>query len=340
MRVVIVGGGMAGLLLGRALARRGLDATILEGAPAEATVPGPIMLPFQAYDALADVDVLTAARAAGRDIPPFQGELPVSVALGRQRLIDLLRADLAVRHSHRVTDLVHSGGRVSGVVADTPAGPVTLPADLVVGADGAHSPVRTLAGLPATVSRCDTAILSFRSPVPLAEPFHLDFLSDGRQVMVLGWEEGTAGSWQIDRPAGGAAEALAPGIALFRRRFAALLPAATEALAAVTDPDQVRYREAHEVRCERWWAPGVTLIGEALHALNPEAGIGSGLGMGDALALAVAIAAHPDDADAACGDYERWRRPAIDPYLALGSRAVRVQTGRPPRPEEQWPPRT
>ena len=74
------------------------------------------------------------------------------------------------------------------------------------------------------------------------------------------------------------------------------------------------------------------------HAMNPEAGVGSGLGMGDAHALAVAIQLHPTDPDAALADYERWRRPAVAPYLAVGSKGVRVVRGGELRDEERWPP--
>ena len=73
-----------------------------------------------------------------------------------------------------------------------------------------------------------------------------------------------------------------------------LLPQGADVLAPLTD-DDLSYREVTEVRCEEWWRPGVALIGEALHAMNPEVGIGSGLGMGDAQALAIAVAQNPDD---------------------------------------------
>ncbi len=46
-----------------------------------------------------------------------------------------------------VTGLRESDGRVRGVVAATPGGTITIDADLVVGADGRHSDVRTKAGL-------------------------------------------------------------------------------------------------------------------------------------------------------------------------------------------------
>jgi 2-polyprenyl-6-methoxyphenol hydroxylase-like FAD-dependent oxidoreductase len=339
MRVVIVGGGMAGLVLARGLIARGVEPLVLERQGPGAKIPGPIMLPFQAYDALSDIGVLDEIRAAGRDIPPHRDGLPVAIGVGRQEVIELLRAGVDVQWRHEVSDLVRTGDRVTGLRVDTPDGERVIDSDLVVGADGAHSGVRELAGIPARLRVCDTASLGFRSPRPLPEPFHLEFLSDGRQIMVMGWSGGTAGSWQIDRMPGGADEARAPGLDAFREHFAALLPQAADALADLRDAGELTYREATEVECERWWVPGVTLIGEALHAMNPEAGIGSGLGMGDALALAIAVAANRDDPDAACGDYERWRRPAIAPYLAVGSRGVRVETGRPRRPEEDWPPR-
>ncbi|MFN8110254.1 MAG: FAD-dependent monooxygenase [Thermoleophilia bacterium] len=121
----------------------------------------------------------------------------------------------------------------------------------------------------------------------------------------------------------------------FKAAYLRLLPGAAAAIAPVTD---IFYREVTEVRCETWWQPGVTLVGEALHAMNPEAGIGSGLGMGDAHALAIAIGRNRDDPDETLAEYERWRRPAVAPYLAVGSQGVRVVSGDEPRDEERWPP--
>ena len=46
------------------------------------------------------------------------------------------------------TGLVRSGDRVTGVVADTPDGPLTIQATLVVGTDGRHSTLREAARLP------------------------------------------------------------------------------------------------------------------------------------------------------------------------------------------------
>lgn len=337
MRVIVVGGGMAGLVLAQGLRLRGQEPVVLERSPAGTVVPGPIMLPFQAYAPLDDIGLMDAVRRAGRAIPPYQGDDPVAYGLGREFLLEHLRRDVDIRNGSTVTGLLKDGDRIVGCRVTTDDGETEISADLVVGADGTLSPVRSMAGFPAEIYEFDTATLSFRSEVEAAEPFSIHFLPDGRQVTMLAWSGGTAASWQIPRPAGGAEEAMAPGFAAYRRSMSILLPLTAEPLAAATEDDW-SYRSGQGVRCDTWWLPGVALIGEALHAFNPEAGIGSGLGMGDAQALAVAIANNPEDADAACREWEHWRRPALAPYLAMGSQAVRVVRGGDPRPEEEWPP--
>ena len=331
MRVVIVGGGMAGAVLARALRRRGVEPVVLERGPATATIPGPIMLPYQAYDALADLGLLEEVRAAGRPIAPQADGTPVAIAVARQALIDALRRDVPIRFDTTVTGLLRDGDRIVGV--ETDGGPIA--ADLVVAADGSRSPVREMAGIAAEVRPAPGAGLSFRSPVQLDVPFAMAYQSDGRQVGVLSWSGGSAGWWQIDRI--GREAALAPGVEAYRRAFGRLLPAAAPALEGVTSVDQLVYREVIEVRCETWWAPGVALIGEAAHAIDPEAGVGAGLGFGDALALAVAIAG-ASDPDAACRDYEFWRRPVVAPYEAIGAAGARIARGGQKPDEERWPP--
>src|SRR5688572_21503488 len=58
VRVLVAGGGMAGLVLARGVQGRGGDVAIIERAPAGRRIPGPIMLPFQSYDALDEIGVL------------------------------------------------------------------------------------------------------------------------------------------------------------------------------------------------------------------------------------------------------------------------------------------
>ncbi|MGD9695390.1 MAG: FAD-dependent oxidoreductase [Thermoleophilia bacterium] len=338
MRVIVVGGGMAGLVAARGLLRRGIEPLLVERAPSTVRVTGPIMLPFQAYDALEELGLLAGIRARGRDIPPHRNGNPVAIGVARQVVLESLREGLDIAWEQELVDLVRDGDRVAGVRLRGPEGEREAASDLVVGADGTMSRVRELAGIPARTRTADTAFISFRTDHVMDEPFHIRFLSDGRQMTLVGWPGGTAGGWQIERPPGGAEEALAPGLDAYRCAFVRLLPEAEAPLATLTSIDDLHYREVTEVRCETWWTPGVALVGEALHAMNPEVGIGSGLGMGDAQALAITVGRNPDDADAACRDYEHWRRPAVQPYLAVGAQASKVISGGPLRDEERWPP--
>jgi flavin-dependent dehydrogenase len=56
-------------------------------------------------------------------------------------------AGAELRDQHRVVDVVRDAERVSGVIAQTPNGPVRFEADLVVGADGPHSTIARLTGV-------------------------------------------------------------------------------------------------------------------------------------------------------------------------------------------------
>ena len=176
---------MAGLVLARGIALRGGEATVIERAPADRRIPGPIMLPFQAYDALDEIGVLAPIRALGIDIPPHRNDQPVAISVARQAVLEALREGVPILWEHELVDLLRDGDRVVGVRVVGPDGEHDLPADLVVGADGTGSRVRELAGIPAETRLADTAFVSFRSPLPAPSPSRSPSSSDGRQVTLL-----------------------------------------------------------------------------------------------------------------------------------------------------------
>jgi 2-polyprenyl-6-methoxyphenol hydroxylase-like FAD-dependent oxidoreductase len=340
MRVVVVGGSLVGLTLARALRKRGHEPVVLERGRGE--VRGdPLFVPYQAYDALDDVGVMDEVRRRGVPIADTGAGPPPGYGFFRRGLTELLAEGVPVEHEQAVVDLLRDGGRVAGVRVRGPDGAERdVPADLVVGADGANSPVRSLAGIPGETVVVDDGWLGALGAPDPERSFAMRFLSDGRQIGMYAAPGIGFIFWQIGRV--GREAALAPDLERFRAAVARLLPEARTALAGVRDRSQLVYWEALEVRgCEPWWLPGAVVIGDAAHALTPEAGLGSGLGMGDALALAEAVRQHPDDPDAACASYERWRRPVVAPYEAIRGAAVRmVPPGAPAEKpaEERWPP--
>lgn len=337
MRTVIVGGGMVGLTLARLLRARGHEPAVLERMPPGAYQRRPFMLGFQGFAALEDLGLMDRVRAAGWDIAPGPDGVPVAVCVEVGHLLTALGEGLPVRHGASVTGLVREGQRVVGVEVEAADGAETMPADLVVACDGVRSPVRAMAGLEAEVSSLADATLTFMSPAVIDRSFSMRYLSDGGQMGLLGWPEGSAGWRTIDRV--GREAALAPGVEAFRESFARLMPEAAEAVAGVTSTDQLLYQEPAVLRAARWWTPGVVLIGDAAHFFGPETGVGAALGLGDAHALAEAIARHPSDPDAACAAYEGWRAPVIRPYEAADPAAGRMAVPNVDRPpEERWPP--
>lgn len=336
MRLIVVGAGAAGLALARSLRRRGLDPLVLDRGAPGAWVPRPFMPPYQGFEALRDAGAFDAIRAESWEIAPREGAEPVALAAPFVRVMEILAEGVPVRHGVEVTGLLRDGGRVAGVRARGPGGEEELAADLVVACDGVRSPLREMAGIPARLDLLEGAHLSFITDARIDRSFALHYQADGRQVGLLGWPAGSAGWWDIDRSSPEAVRA--PGLEAFRRAFARLIPAAEPALAALTSVDQLVYREVTEVRAGRWWVPGLVVIGDAAHAVGPEAGLGAGLGLGDAHALAIAVERNGEDLDRACADYETWRRPAVDPYLAVGAAGARIVRGGERPAWENWPP--
>ncbi len=339
MNIVISGGGMVGMTLARLLRVRGFSPVVIERNPEGAYMPRGYMLGFQGYAPLEEAGVMDEIRKAGRDIAPRPDGSAVALAVRFGALIEALARDLPVVYEHTVVELVRDDSdRVVGVIAEGPEGRVTIDADLVVACDGMFSPVRGMAGIEPKFEPLADAALTFMSPQKVDTSFEMAYMSDGGHIGVLSWNEGSAGWRSIDKV--GAEAALAPGLDAIKKMWTQLLPSSAEGVAALTSMDQVRYSEPQLLSCERWWIPGLLIIGDAAHFFGPETGVSSGIGLGDAHALAEAVRQNPDDPDAVCRSYELWRAPVVRPYEAMDpGRQRMVPAGNvQARPEERWPP--
>jgi 2-polyprenyl-6-methoxyphenol hydroxylase-like FAD-dependent oxidoreductase len=339
MKIVIVGGGMVGMTLAHLLRRRGIEPTLLERMPAGHYVPRGYMLGFQGYEPLREVGVYDEVYKAGRPIAPREEGGPVAVAVRFGALIEALQRDLPMLNEHTVVELLRDGDRVVGVVAESPSGRTEIEADLVVACDGMMSPTREMAGLEAEFAVLPEGELAFMSPKPADTSFSMAYMSDGKHIGMLSWNEGAAG-WRSCEPVGEEA-ALAPGVDALKKMWARLLPAAESALEGVTSIEQFRYSQPRLLACPRWWVPGVVIIGDSAHFFGPETGVSSGVGLGDAQALVEAIIQGRGNPDAACAAYTAWRVPAVRPLEENDPGRERIALAgstHQPKPEERWPP--
>ncbi|NJP42749.1 FAD-dependent monooxygenase [Actinacidiphila epipremni] len=165
--VVIVGGGPAGLLLAAELGLLGVRPVVLERLPEPSREPkanGLVGQVVPALDRRGLSEPLTGVpgppqpNRAGfmfAGIPLNLSVLPESpvhtVAVPQHRIVEVLdararAAGAEIRAGHELVGLVRQDDAVELKVS-APRGGYTLRARYVVGADGAHSPVRKLAGI-------------------------------------------------------------------------------------------------------------------------------------------------------------------------------------------------
>jgi 2-polyprenyl-6-methoxyphenol hydroxylase-like FAD-dependent oxidoreductase len=184
-----------------------------------------------------------------------------------------------------VVDLVRDGDRVSGVVAQTPGGALTVHAHLVIGADGRSSVVR---------EKGDLEVERFGVPIDVlwmriskgAEPSEQTFgrIANGAIMVTLDRGDYWQCAYVIRK---GAFEAIRTrGIAAFREDVATLAPHVREHVGELTDWDQIKLLTVRVDRLRQWHRPGLLCIGDAAHAMSPIGGVGINLAIQDAVAAA------------------------------------------------------
>lgn len=179
--VLIVGAGPSGLMLAVCLTRLGVDAVIVDGKSGPTRESRALAVQarsMELYDQLGLVDrVLAESHPARKAVPGFRDRpfgiialrglgagvtpYPEITVLEQSRNEAILVGALeelgrAVRWEHRLAALDEAPGRADAAgrrhpmtaTLDSPDGPITVRARYCVGADGAHSIVRGLRGIP------------------------------------------------------------------------------------------------------------------------------------------------------------------------------------------------
>jgi len=312
--VVIVGGGPAGMVAGLLFARAGVRVTVLEKHKdflrdfrGDTVHPSTLELFHEIglLEALlkephAAIDTMTLNLLGGRYTVATMKHLPVAapfVAMMPQwDLLDFIAGQgrryptFDLRMSTEATGLTYdAAGRVSGV---TLAGGETLPARLVIAADGRRSVLRAAAELPLEDLGAPMDVLWFRVPVPagmdMAE-VALGTIDQGGMVVAIPRGD----YWQCARiiEKGGFPPIEARGIAAFRDEIVAIVPGLAAGIAAIRSFDDVKLLSVALDRLTRWSRPGLLAIGDAAHAMSPVGGIGINLAVQDAVAAANILAA-------------------------------------------------
>jgi salicylate hydroxylase len=333
--ITIVGGGLAGLAAANALQKFGFEVEVFEQSPTLGEIGAGISVSSQAIKALRAIGVGEKTAAVGnvsqgiqtRNMhtgEPLEFREPAAARYGaphcffhRADLLNALASGIESAHIHLGHRLTGIEERQSGVTL-TFANGTTRRADIVIGADGIHSVVRrTLYGEDHPVYTGQMvwrALLKGSDVSPeiteptgnnqwLGEGRHLmSYYLRGREVINVVTQQDTdqwvEEGWSI---AGDPDE--------MRASFPNPEPKLKTLLSLVT-------------HCSKWglftrpltysWGRGrIQLIGDAAHAMLPNAGQGAGQSFEDAYILARWLDAERHDPVEALGNFRRIRIPRV-----------------------------
>jgi 2-polyprenyl-6-methoxyphenol hydroxylase-like FAD-dependent oxidoreductase len=307
-RVLVVGGGTAGSVLTLALRRRGLDVVLVERQSEWKAIGHGITIQGNALRALREVGVVDEVMAAGAPFdrlrmrtadgaliqeivsPPLGGpDLPPTMGSMRFLLQQILS-----RHVHASGADVRLGLGIEAIadgedsVTATLSDGTTERVDLVVGADGQHSTVRSMVGLEARRRPVGMAIWRMEGPrqpgMDCAELYYggprykagYAPISPDRMYAYVLDEDRRLESYG-DRPLHELMAERAEG-------YGGLWPAIRASMGPDTTID---YRSLDATLIEGPWYRGrVLLIGDAAHACPPMLAQGAAMAAEDAIVLA------------------------------------------------------
>jgi 2-polyprenyl-6-methoxyphenol hydroxylase-like FAD-dependent oxidoreductase len=312
-RCCIAGGGPAGMMLGLLLARAGIDVLVLEKHAdflrdfrGDTIHPSTLEVLYEL--SLLERFLLLPHQNVSRINAQF-GDLRLTVAdfsflsthcrfvafIPQWDFLAFLAGEGAryptfqLRMQAEVIGLIEEGGHVVGIRALTPEGPLEVRADLVIGADGRHSVVRSKAGLAVEKFGAPMDVLWFQLSRQSHDPADpIGRFERGKIFIMLNRGD----YWQCGFViAKGTRDQLqAKGLAAFRDSVAQLAPFVADRAGELRDWESIKLLTVQVDRLQQWSRPGLLCIGDAAHAMSPVGGVGINLAIQDAVAAANLLA--------------------------------------------------
>ncbi len=324
LKAIIIGGGIGGITAGIALRQAGIDATVYERAPELREVGSGLPLFSNALKALQKLGLGDKIEALGEhantlSLSTWRGDVlldatnekhlrrlgTVATVVHRAELLALLVDTLGMENVHLGAECTGFSQDESGVCAYIANG-LQARGDVLVGADGIHSTIRTqLYGIikPAYVGyTCWRGVAHIerdgleRYVWGKGHQFGIAPMSRGRAYW---FAQKYAPEGEHDKAGGRKHELL--------DLFGNWHDPVPEVIEATRDSDILR-NDVYELPHLKHWSEGhVTLLGDAAHAMTPNLGQGGCLAIEDALALASCLS-EEHDVTAALKKYETRRK--------------------------------
>ncbi len=344
----IAGGGPAGMMLGYLLARAGVEVVVVEKH-------GDFLRDFRGdtiHPSTLEVmhelgllaEFLKLPHQEVRQVSGLVGETMVRIAdfshlPTRCRFIALIPQwdylnflarqgrrypSFQLRMQTEVTELIEADGRIAGMRATSPAGPLSITAALVVGADGRHSIVRERAGLVVDDVGAPMDVLWMRlSRRPSDGSELIGRIGAGKFVALI--DRGDYWQCAFVIAKGAFDEVKARGLDAFRAEVAELVPALRDRVQELASWDDIKLLTVKIDRLRQWHRPGLLCIGDAAHAMSPVGGVGINLAIQDAVAAANILAAPLRTGSVGSGELAQVQRRRSFPTRATQRLQVLIQ---------------
>jgi FAD-dependent urate hydroxylase len=328
LRILVVGAGIAGLAAARGLRVAGFRPDVVEELPASMLPGAGIHLPGNATRALRQLGLDAPLRPLGDllfrqlfldsaggplfelDVAALWAGVGESRALSRGDLQQVLLT--GVGGEVRYDTAVHDLQVVDGGVKVEFAGGRMQEYDLVIGADGRRSTIRSRAGLGGPA-------------VPTGQIVYRSVVSGGPQLSdwtaLLGHRSAFTvmpmGSRRLYCQADETAGADTPNPSDPKARLRELFGDFGGPVPAILDAiEKVSVARTDEVVLERWSRGPVVLVGDAAHATAPTLAQGAAMAFEDAVVLSEVLRATPGDIPVALAAFEARRRPRCEQVRA------------------------
>jgi 2-polyprenyl-6-methoxyphenol hydroxylase-like FAD-dependent oxidoreductase len=366
-KVLVAGASIAGPALAHWLRRRGAEVTVVERAPGlrpggqavdargvakevirrmglDAAVRAARTVTAGAYTVDADGNVLETYAADDHGGDGYIAEIEILRGDLSQVLYDDTRDGVEYVFGDRIVELLQDGDGVDVAFA----GGDRRRFDLVVGADGLHSALRTMVfGPHQRYVRHLGLVLAFYS-VP--NEFGLD-------RWLIEYQDRQSGRSALLRPIHDATQAMAlfsfssaefdvdyrdveAQKRLLRERVTGLGWLTPRILAHLDHSPDFYLDQVAQVVMDRWSSGRVGLLGDAAFSSSPMSGGGTGLALVGAYLLAGELAASGWDPQAGFAAYERQMRPFVEANQEIGrlhARSLDVpQPDAEPSTEPEW----
>lgn len=339
-QVAIVGAGPTGTTLAYLLAQRGIEVTLIEGAPSfERVFRGEGLMPggLQALEQMGLLDLLQHIPCPQihtwefmvDDRTVLQVNEPEALGIYRptiipqpaflQTVVTKSQAYPTFHFLHgMVQELMHLGERVCGVVVRQAGQEKLIPATLVIGADGRGSTVRRLASLPLEKLDYDTDVLWLRMTAPLPEHHHHVFYGFIRGSESLGaytsWDDSLKLAYILPRGHYHNCQGVE-----WASRIADIVPSwfAEHVRANASSLEPPVFLNVVFARCPHWHKSGVLLLGDAAHPMAPIRAQGINVALRDVIVAAnhliplLQADAEPDTIACALQAIQAEREPEI-----------------------------